>query len=156
MNLMSVIPHIISRRLEHWFLLPARSIGRLRWTTTALRLSCKGQHVFQQGSRHTRNTTFDGADNGSASGNPYLASVTLLEEAALRTSLDVQKPGGSVPTTYYDTVVVGAGPYGLSATAQLLGRGVKVAIFGRPLQLWREKMPRGMLLRFRLVGHKSL
>src|SRR5207249_187854 len=29
----------------------------------------------------------------------------------------------------------------------LLGRGLKVAIFGKPLHLWREHMPKGMLLR---------
>src|SRR5712691_4542621 len=47
----------------------------------------------------------------------------------------------------YDAVVVGAGPYGLSIAAHLLGRGLKVAVFGTPLQLWRENMPEGMLLR---------
>ena len=47
----------------------------------------------------------------------------------------------------YDAVVVGAGPYGLSAAAHLLGRGLRVAVFGRPLELWRQHMPRGMFLR---------
>ena len=47
----------------------------------------------------------------------------------------------------YDVVVVGAGPYGLSAAAHLLGHGLKVAVFGKPMQLWREHMPEGMLLR---------
>jgi FAD-dependent urate hydroxylase len=61
--------------------------------------------------------------------------------------VDVQKPQGSVPTANYDVVVVGAGPYGLSIAAHLLGRGLKVAIFGKPLKLWREQMPKGMLLR---------
>ncbi len=44
-------------------------------------------------------------------------------------------------------VVIGAGPYGLSVAAHLLGYGLKVAIFGKPLHLWRDHMPRGMLLR---------
>lgn len=61
--------------------------------------------------------------------------------------VDVQKPQGSAPTANYDVVVVGAGPYGLSTAAHLLGRGLKVAIFGKPLNLWREHMPKGMLLR---------
>ncbi len=47
----------------------------------------------------------------------------------------------------YDVVVVGAGPYGLSTAAHVRGRGLKVAIFGRPLELWRNHMPDGMLLR---------
>jgi FAD-dependent urate hydroxylase len=47
----------------------------------------------------------------------------------------------------YDAVVVGAGPYGLSAAAHLLGSGLRVAVFGRTLEMWRERMPRGMLLR---------
>jgi cation diffusion facilitator CzcD-associated flavoprotein CzcO len=44
-------------------------------------------------------------------------------------------------------VVVGAGPYGLSTAAHLLGRGLRVAVFGRTLEMWREHMPKGMLLR---------
>src|SRR5207249_337167 len=35
----------------------------------------------------------------------------------------------------------------LSTAAHLQGYGLKVAIFGKPLQLWREHMPMGMLLR---------
>jgi FAD-dependent urate hydroxylase len=46
-----------------------------------------------------------------------------------------------------DVAVVGAGPYGLSTAAHLLGRGLRVAVFGRTLELWREHMPKGMLLR---------
>ncbi len=47
----------------------------------------------------------------------------------------------------FDVVVVGAGPYGLSAAAHLLGRGLRVAVFGRTLEMWRDHMPNGMLLR---------
>ena len=61
-------------------------------------------------------------------------------------SLDIQKAHGPTPTTQYDVVVMGAGPYGLSTAAHLQGHGLKVAIFGKPLQLWREHMPEGMLL----------
>src|SRR5437879_2183371 len=53
----------------------------------------------------------------------------------------------SSPTTTYDAVIVGAGPYGLSIAAHLLERGMDIAIFGKPLQLWRNHMPKGMLLR---------
>jgi FAD-dependent urate hydroxylase len=65
----------------------------------------------------------------------------------LREVLNVQSGQGSSSGTDYDVVVVGAGPYGLSTTVHLRDRGLKVATFGKPLQLWREHMPQGMLLR---------
>src|SRR5690348_9034046 len=52
-----------------------------------------------------------------------------------------------VDPTNYEVVVIGAGPYGLSTAAHMLKRGLKVAVFGKPMQLWRENMPQGMLLR---------
>jgi len=61
--------------------------------------------------------------------------------------LNAQKPQGTVPTSHYDTVVVGAGPYGLSTAAHLLEQGLKVACFGKPIQFWSEQMPQGMCLR---------
>jgi Pyridine nucleotide-disulphide oxidoreductase len=47
----------------------------------------------------------------------------------------------------YDAVVVGAGPYGLSAAAHLRERGLEVGVFGKPLHFWRVHMPENMLLR---------
>jgi thioredoxin reductase len=47
----------------------------------------------------------------------------------------------------YDAVVVGAGPYGLSVAAHLIGRGLRVGMFGRPFAQWRDGTPDGMLLR---------
>lgn len=61
--------------------------------------------------------------------------------------MDVQKPQYSTPIAHYEALVVGAGPYGLSTAAHLLGQGLKVASFGKPLQFWREQMPMGMCLR---------
>src|SRR5690348_10165200 len=54
---------------------------------------------------------------------------------------------GAVSTAQYDVVVVGAGPYGLSAAAYLLSRKLRVAVFGKPMSFWQEHMPRGMYLR---------
>jgi thioredoxin reductase len=50
-------------------------------------------------------------------------------------------------TTHYDVVILGAGPYGLSAAAHLLSQGLNVAVFGKPMELWHDFMPKGMLLR---------
>lgn len=46
-----------------------------------------------------------------------------------------------------EVVILGAGPYGLSAGAHLKAAGMDVRIFGRPMEFWAEKMPTGMLLR---------
>src|SRR5207244_203855 len=56
-------------------------------------------------------------------------------------------PGSSPSLAHYDAVVVGAGPYGLSTGAHLLGRGLEAAVFGKSLELWRQHMPQGMRLR---------
>src|SRR5450631_3137347 len=46
-----------------------------------------------------------------------------------------------------DVVVIGAGPYGLSAGAHLKAKGLAVRVFGEPMEFWATKMPAGMLLR---------
>jgi len=56
-------------------------------------------------------------------------------------------PRMSLADAHYDAVVVGAGPYGLSVSAHLLGRGLSVGVFGKTLEFWRQHMPKGMLLR---------
>jgi len=45
-----------------------------------------------------------------------------------------------------DVAVVGAGPYGLAATAHLRRADVETKILGDPMSFWRS-MPTGMLLR---------
>jgi len=45
------------------------------------------------------------------------------------------------------TVIIGAGPYGLSVAAHLRHRGIPFRIFGRPMDSWRTHMPKGMLLK---------
>ena len=46
-------------------------------------------------------------------------------------------------------VVIGAGPYGLSAAAHLIRMGVNVRVFGEPMESWAHHMPAGMMLRSR-------
>jgi FAD-dependent urate hydroxylase len=45
-----------------------------------------------------------------------------------------------------DVVVIGAGPYGLAATAHLRRAGIDATNFGPPMSFW-QTMPRGMFLR---------
>ncbi len=44
------------------------------------------------------------------------------------------------------TIVVGAGPYGLSVTAHLKKKGVSTQTFGKPMELW-QGMPSGLCLK---------
>ncbi len=46
-----------------------------------------------------------------------------------------------------NAVVVGAGPYGLSAAAYLRAAGVETRVFGEPMSFWENQMPVGMCLR---------
>jgi FAD-dependent urate hydroxylase len=50
-------------------------------------------------------------------------------------------------STLLDTVVVGAGPYGLSIAAHTRAAGLSTRNFGRPMSAWAEHMPAGMLLK---------
>lgn len=50
-------------------------------------------------------------------------------------------------STALDVLIVGAGPYGLSIAAHLRSRGISSGIFGPPMEVWREHMPKGMLLK---------
>jgi thioredoxin reductase len=46
-----------------------------------------------------------------------------------------------------DTVIIGAGPYGLSLAAHLRAAGRSLRIFGAPMDFWSSHMPRGMRLK---------
>jgi hypothetical protein len=58
---------------------------------------------------------------------------------------DPKRQVSADPAAACDVAIVGAGPYGLSAAAHLVGLDVRV--FGRKMSFWREHMPRGMFLR---------
>jgi FAD-dependent urate hydroxylase len=50
--------------------------------------------------------------------------------------------------TRCDVAIIGAGPYGLSATAHLRTiKGLDVRVFGEPMSFWDRHMPVGMFLR---------
>jgi FAD-dependent urate hydroxylase len=44
-------------------------------------------------------------------------------------------------------LVIGAGPYALSAAALAAERGIQTTVLGRPMGFWRQHMPTGMFLR---------
>ena len=46
-----------------------------------------------------------------------------------------------------DTVIIGAGPYGLSIAAHLAARDIPHRIFGKAMDTWATQMPKGMLLK---------
>jgi len=50
-------------------------------------------------------------------------------------------------TSFCQTAIVGAGPYGLSLAAHLTAAGASFRIFGKPMTSWRENMPKGMMLK---------
>ena len=50
-----------------------------------------------------------------------------------------------------DVVIVGAGPYGLSLSAHLRARGVRLRTFGLPMKFWRD-MPVGVNLKSPAFG----
>lgn len=50
-------------------------------------------------------------------------------------------------TAQLEVAVVGAGPYGLSLGAHLKARKIDHRLFGRPMQTWSQRMPRGMVLK---------
>lgn len=50
--------------------------------------------------------------------------------------------------TSTDVTVLGAGPYGLAASAHLRQiKGLNLRVFGEPMEFWKSHMPEGMLLR---------
>jgi FAD-dependent urate hydroxylase len=52
-----------------------------------------------------------------------------------------------MPVTTCQVAVIGAGPYGLAATAHLRAGGVETRLFGEVMEFWQHQMPSGMLLR---------
>jgi thioredoxin reductase len=50
-------------------------------------------------------------------------------------------------TSSTDIAIIGAGPYGLSLAAHLGAQGRDFRIFGDPMVMWRNRMPKGMRLK---------
>jgi FAD-dependent urate hydroxylase len=59
----------------------------------------------------------------------------------------VSSGSGAPLSPDFDVVIIGAGPYGLASAAHLEALGLKVIVFGEPMEFWADNMPAGMLLR---------
>jgi cation diffusion facilitator CzcD-associated flavoprotein CzcO len=46
-----------------------------------------------------------------------------------------------------DVLIIGAGPFGLALAAQAAHDGINHLIVGKPMEFWRQNMPKGMYLR---------
>jgi thioredoxin reductase len=74
--------------------------------------------------------------------------VLLLVRGEIHTLYTIHFPTESEKgMNNVDTVIIGAGPYGLSIAAHLAKSGLTFRIFGSPMQSWRTHMPKGMLLK---------
>lgn len=82
-----------------------------------------------------------------------MTSVDFEEVGTVRPVLHQPSPGGAKArrckqgAVDCDVAIIGAGPYGLSLAAQLAARGASFRIFGKPLDTWRNHMPKDMLLK---------
>lgn len=54
---------------------------------------------------------------------------------------------GRVQQRTVSVLVIGAGPYGLSAAAAARAAGLDTVVVGKTMEFWRRNMPEGMLLR---------
>lgn len=52
-----------------------------------------------------------------------------------------------IPSRETEIAIVGAGPYGLSIAAHLAALDISFRIFGTPMTVWSEHMPKGMQLK---------
>jgi cation diffusion facilitator CzcD-associated flavoprotein CzcO len=67
----------------------------------------------------------------------------MINSIGVRSAKIVKGPA----STDCDVVVLGAGPYGLSAGVHLKAKEIDVRVFGEPMNFWANQMPKGMLLR---------
>jgi cation diffusion facilitator CzcD-associated flavoprotein CzcO len=50
-------------------------------------------------------------------------------------------------------LIIGAGPYGLAIAAYAQRLGIDFTVLGNPMEFWRHRMPKGVLLRSWSIGH---
>jgi cation diffusion facilitator CzcD-associated flavoprotein CzcO len=86
------------------------------------------------------------ADLGQMSRSANRVTATDLVSLFRQPDADRTVVHGGTSLTRATTVIIGAGPYGLSAAAHLKAAGVSTVVFGRPMEFWNG-MPQGMFLK---------
>src|SRR5690242_5143415 len=85
------------------------------------------------------------------SAEPNLPTGVLTADVSTERFMGGEGPptGCKVAPRMLDTplLVIGAGPYALSAAALAKDKGIETVVLGRPMGFWREHMPEGMYLR---------
>ncbi|HUA75960.1 MAG TPA: NAD(P)-binding domain-containing protein [Solirubrobacteraceae bacterium] len=131
--------------------------GDLSWLRSVLTqrpgpdVPTRGRALRMFAGDFARPLAYDYADAGDP--RPALVAATGAARRAGRLASS-GSPGtstvnGASGSAGFDTeaIVIGAGPYGLSVSAQLTGRGVRHETFGDMMSLWSKHMPLGMYLK---------
>ena len=78
---------------------------------------------------------------------PVIAELQLQQRPSQIGDRAVYPPQRERYMPTIEVLIIGAGPYGLSLSTHLRGRGMDHLIVGRPMDTWRDHAPAGMYLR---------
>src|SRR5579883_1626427 len=72
---------------------------------------------------------------------------SCVEQATSAVLSASERAKARYPKSVCRMTVIGAGPYGLSVAAHLIGNGIETRVLGEVMSFWRGHMPVGMKLR---------
>jgi len=85
--------------------------------------------------------------NGFGSTESSVICGCLFQIKALRDGNNAQSYTRKTGIVKTDVLIIGAGPFGLALAAQASHDQIDHLIVGKPMQFWRDNMPKGMFLR---------